>query len=258
MHGRAILAIWLSVVVLPAASAARANEWRREEARVFAARDGRLLYTETHWTRGDASPERWVLYRCADGKPFARKQVTPPAGIAPNFALQDARGRYREGVRGAAGGRIVYQQAAGAAEQARRLGVPADGVIDAGFDAAIRRHWEALMRGQVLQLQFLVPSRQRFFPVKVQRVGSIQRDQLAAERLRMTLDAWFGFAVPAVELVYARGERRLLEFLGTGNLRDARGRHPQVRIVFDAATRRVPRPDLDAARALPLTDACTF
>lgn len=258
MHGRAILGISLLAVMSFPCVAAGANEWQREHARVSAARDGRLLYTETHWTRGDAAPERWVLYRCADGKPFARKQVSPPAGMAPNFALQDARDRHREGVRGPVGNRVVYQHAAGSAEQARKLAVPADGVIDAGFDVAIRRHWQALMRGQTVQLQFLIPSRQRFFPVKVKRTGTVQRGQVAAERLRMTLDAWFGFAVPAVELVYARDDRRLLEFLGTGNVRDARGRNPQVRIVFDEAAKRVPRSDLDAALALPLTNACAF
>ena len=82
-------------------------------------------------------------------------------------------------------------------------------MIDAGFDAAVRAHWDTLMAGRPLRLQFLVPSRQRFFPVRVQRVGDVAWRGVRAERLRMQLDSWLGFAVPEVQLVYARDDRRL-------------------------------------------------
>ena len=231
----------------------------REDARVHAVDGGKLLYRETHWTTAGPKPERWVLYRCADGRPFARKRVVAAVSPAsPDFALEDARDGYREGVRGATGGRSVFVRAPGKAESSRTVSIPEDGVIDAGFDAAVRRHWRTLVSGVPLRLQFLVPSRQRFFPVKVQRVASIDWNGIPAERLRMRVDAWFGFAVPEVNLVYARDDRRLLEFAGTGNLRDGRGDYPQVRITFDQAPQAATTQDIADARALPLSGRCKF
>lgn len=226
---------------------------------MLAAGSGRLLYRETHWTLPGLHPERWVLYRCADGKPFARKRVVDAGSPAtPDFALEDARDGYREGVRGAPGRRSVFVRPPGGAERERMLTVPADGVIDAGFDAAVRRHWTTLLRDQALRLQFLLPARHKFYPVRVQRVSSIDWNGVPAERLRMRLDAWFGFAVPDVTLVYARDDRRLLEFAGTGNLRDDDGDHPQVRIVFDTASRAATAREVAAVGALPLTGRCRF
>lgn len=219
----------------------------------------RLLYRETHWTTAGPKPERWVVYRCADGQAFARKRVVATASpAAPDFALEDARDGYREGVRGAAGSRSVFVRVPGKAESSRALSIPPDGVIDAGFDAAVRKQWQALGKGEPVRLKFLLPSRQRFFPVRVQRVASTTWNGIPAERLRMKLDAWFGFAVPEVTLTYARDDRRLLEFAGTGNVRDGRGDYPQVRIVFDKTAKPATAQDITDARALPLTGRCRF
>lgn len=242
-----------------ASAAADAANVRREDARVLAADSGRLLYRETHWTVPGPRPQRWVLYRCPDGKSFARKYVvTGTSAAAPDFVLEDARDGYREGVRTSPPGRSVFVRAPGSAEITRALTIPANGVIDAGFDAAVRSHWSAFLRNEAVQLQFLVPSRKRFYPVRVQRVGSIDWHGVPAERLRMRLDAWFGFAVPEVTLVYARDDRRLLEFAGTGNVRDGDGDFPQVRIVFDRTSQPATAADVAAARALPLAGRCDF
>ena len=74
----------------------------------------------------------------------------------------------------------------------------------------------------------------------------------------MRLDAWFGFAVPDVTLLYARDDQRLLEFAGTGNLRDGDGDHPQVRIVFERTPRTATAQELADARSLPLAGRCRF
>ncbi len=242
----------------PAMAAVAADAVRLEQADVFAADGARLLYRESHYVlRGDR-PQRWVLYRCPDGRAFARKQVqATPLPMAPSFALVDGRDGFAEGVRGSGASRIAYAGARDA-QAAAPVAVPANGVVDAGFDVAVRTHWNDLMRNRTVRLQFLVPSRKRFFPVRVERVGGIAWNGIPAERLRMRVDAWFGFAVPAVELVYSRADQRLLEFKGTGNVRDANGRNPQVRISFRAAPTDVPLGDLAAARALPLDGGCRF
>ena len=217
---------WIAAVLLLSWQGVEAASLLREQGDAHSADGGRLLYREVHYFAPDGASGRWVLYRCPDGGVFARKHVLASAqAAAPNFALDDGRDGYREGVRGARGARSVYVGQGGHPEDTRALAVPADGVIDAGFDAAVRAHWAELMRG---------------------------------EALRMRLDTWFGFALPDVVLVYARDDHRLLEFDGTGNVRDARGRNPQVQIVFAGRPASVPAEELAQALALPLDGHCRF
>lgn len=257
MHGvrtGSVIALLLSCPSLAAATA-----WQREQGVASSPGDGHLLYRETHYVAAGDATDRWVLYRCPDGRVFARKHVQAATrSVAPDFALADGRDGYREGVRGEPASRTVFVQRPGRAVDALSLAVPANGVIDAGFDAAVRAHWDALMRGDPLRLQFLVPSRQRFFPVRVERSASVDWHGGPAEMLRMRLDSWLGAVVPDVQLVYGREDRRLLQFTGTGNVRDARGRNPQVRIAFAAPPAAATAQEVAQALALPLDGRCRF
>jgi hypothetical protein len=243
----------LLLMLLAAGSPAHAGALRQEgEARD--ASGARLLYRETHYVLDAPAAERWVLYRCPDGRPFARKRVRG-GGLAPDFAYEDGRDGYVEGVRSDGTRRTAYAGRPGAAVTSLPE-APADAVIDAGFDAAVRARWGELMAGRVVRFRFLVPSRQRFLPVRVRRVAALAWQGQRAERLRMSLDAWFGFAVPDVDLVYARDGGRLLEFHGTGNVRDARGRYPQVRITFTSPPVAATPVDLAAVGRAPLDGRC--
>ena len=250
---RAFLLSGLAILFMPPLPAADAAGWQRRDAEVRSADGARLLYRESHFVRAGAGAERWVAYRCPDGAAFARKHVQG-ASATPAFALADGRG-YSEGLRGGGDTRTVYAGKDGNRSE-RSVSVPAAGVVDAGFDVAVRMHWDALMRGQPLRLHFLVPSRQRFYPVRVQRADSLDWRGIPAQRLRMDLDSWFGFAVPDVHLVYARDDRRLLEFAGTGNIRDARGGNPQVRIAFQPRARPVDDAEVASLRSDPLRGRC--
>ncbi|WP_282266407.1 hypothetical protein [Stenotrophomonas sp. PS02298] len=210
---------------------------------VATTRDGAVAYREVHWQRGagDAA-ERWVHYLCPDGQPFARKHMQVNGSAqAPSYRWEDRRSGQTASV--AATGGVVqlnWKEDAAAKTRAQRLPLPADAVIDAGFDAAVRAHWQQLMQGERLSLQFLVPGRQRYYPVQVQRVGSIRWQGLDAQSIQVQLDAWYGVVAPRLALVYADADRRLLEFHGTSNLRDARGDYPVVTVRF--AQKAVERP----------------
>lgn len=250
------LLLLLLCPVLPAA----AQQVQRQEGRAYALADGRLLYRETHWLQGPPSARaRLVLYRCADGRAFARKWMTPQGNAqTPDFAFEDARNGYQEGLQGSAAGRTVYVREGARAEWvSRAIAIPSDAVVDAGFDAAVLGHWEALQAGRPVAFQFLLPSRQRLVPLKLQRSAAVSWQGQPAEQLQMRLDAWFGFAVPAVNLVYARNSPRLLQFSGTGNVRDERGRYPQVRVEFPEAPVAATAAELGAARQQPLVRTCS-
>ncbi|CAB3642674.1 hypothetical protein [Achromobacter pestifer] len=226
----------------------------------YGAEDGRERYRESHWVfQADGHETRLVLYQCPDGAPFARKWVRGRVDDpAPNFDLIDQRDGYREGVRGSGSQREVYvQKGEGKPMESAPLPTPADLVIDAGFDAYVRSHWRQLEQSGGRAVPFLVPSRLAAFELKVDAQDRVM-DGTPVYRIRMRLDAWYGFATPTILVSYAEADRRLWRFEGISNLRNHTGGTQNVRLDFPPAERDAPpsRQDMDAAAAMPLVSRC--
>ncbi len=241
-------------------AAAAATDVQQQQARAYARKAGTLLYTESHWRYQEQGRDRrLVLYRCTDGRVFARKQLVERASAqAPDFDFEDARDGYREGVRSGTRGRVVYFRASAEdALQERVLAVPADAVLDAGFDASVRAHWPRLQAGNDVSQPFLLPSRMAFVPVRLSPGPAIQWNGIDARRMTMRLDRWYGFVAPTMQLTYASADQRLLEFAGIGTIRDAAGQHQDVRIVFPAPPKPASAKALQDALATPLVSRCT-
>lgn len=246
---------WL-LLCLP--HAALAAPWLRSEG-VATSAQGDLLYREVHWRReATEGAERWVLYQCPDGQPFARKHL--PASADPqarSYTLEDRRSGQRAQVEVGSGTvSITWKEDAASPLRQRRLELPPGAVIDAGFDAAVRLHWPALMRGERITLPFLVPGRQRYFPVQVRRTRPLRWQGIDAQSIEVSLDTWYGGIAPRLSLAYASRDRRLLEFRGTSNLRDPRGAYPQVTVRFGAAPAERAANEWQRAWAQPLVDRC--
>ncbi len=218
---------------------------------------GRLLYREWHFLFDDGGAhQRLVLYRCPDGRPFARKIIREDGNAqAPDFDMFDARSGYREGVRSQNGKRIVYvKRGAARAEQSAPLVLPANGVIDAGFDVYVHRHWDALSRGDTLRFSFLVPSKRRFYTFKLARRDSDSSARVLA--LRLSLGAWYAFLAPHIDVRYERKARRLLRFTGLSNVRDKELKNYKVRLDFDKRPEPAGDAIVEAARHETLTPVC--
>jgi hypothetical protein len=242
-----------------AGSAGATTDILRQEARAYARKGEALLYRESHWRyRQDGLAYRLVLYRCPDGRAFARKTVVERASAqAPDFDFEDARDGYREGVRTGPRGRTVYvRSSTDAAPRERSLALPTGGVIDAGFDASVRLHWDALRAGREVDQPFLLPSRMAFVPVSLRPGGGVRWSGIPAQRLTMRLDRWYGFIAPTMQLTYADADQRLLEFAGIATIRDDAGKHQDVRIVFPDPATPADTDALRQARATPLVRSC--
>lgn len=252
-------ALACAVLLTACCQTATAADILQQEARAYARRGDALLYRESHWRyRQDGDARRLVLYRCPDGRAFARKQVVERATAqAPDFDFEDARDGYREGVRSNAQGRVVYvRPARQAAMKEQALSLPVDAVIDAGFDASVRLHWARLRAGDAVVQPFLLPSRMAFVPVRLQPRQTLQWSGIAAQRLSMRLDRWYGVVAPTMQLTYAIADQRLLEFAGIATIRDARGAHQDVRIVFPEPPAAAEARALQQALATPLVRQC--
>ncbi|GAB6195101.1 hypothetical protein PAGU2595_004000 [Lysobacter xanthus] len=225
------------------------------------ARDARgdVVYREEHWLPND-DPDRGrvVLYRCPDGRPFARKQLTSSGDpIAPDYDYVDARTGYREGLRTVAGGREVFwRPRAGEALRSKRLDAAPGLVADAGFDAFVRERWPQIdARGR--RAPFLLPSRLAAVDLRLHDAGMHRIDGRDVRRFRLGLPGLLGLALPEVELDYDARDRRLLRFRGIGSVRDARGRPQWLRIDFPPERVRVSPTAVAEAGRTVLSRTCS-
>jgi hypothetical protein len=211
----------------------------------------RLLYREHHLIRqdGDRPLERLVLYRCPDGRAFARKRIDYRASaLAPDFELVDARG-HREGLR-REGGRVLVWSGDDAP---RALSAPGTLLVaDAGFDEYLRRHWPAATSGRPQRIAFAVPAYGRSLSFKVR--GQPSRDAAGPHRFELRLDGVLGRLAPAIRVEYD-DQRRLRRFVGLTNIRDARGDQVEAEILFAGSPRAAEPAAWQAASATPLA-AC--
>ncbi len=212
----------------------------------------RLLYREQHWLQNEGS-ERLVVYRCPNGMAFARKRVSGK-GATPDFEFLDARSGYVEGVRSRGGRREVFTRASGGAPEQSSALAPGDvQIIDAGFDSFVRQQWDALKPPNATHVSFLVPSRLQ--PMDFRLTPSYGK---AGSRLyRLSLDTWYGRALPGMSVMYSARGNRLLQYEGIGNVRDDAGRYPTVRIEFPEERHRVASgAEVAIAASTPLAANC--
>lgn len=198
------------------------------------------LYSEEHFLRyrDGQIAQRVVLYQCADGRPFARKQVEYVDPFAPDFDTVDVSRGLHEGLRSRSGQReVFYRETTTDTEVTKRLPAVTGLVADAGFDEFVRGHWDALMSGQSLELDFLVPSRLGVHEFRVSHVRAAVTDGTLSQVFRLRLSGVLGFVLPAIEVHYSDAQRTLLRYEGLSNLQDADGNHYKARIVFPPQNR---------------------
>lgn len=232
-----------------------AADIRYEQGNAWDAARQRLLYTESHWTSfRDGRPQaRTVLYRCADGTPFARKEIDYSVSVlAPAFSFRDARHGYQEGMRWRNGRPYVWHVEAGRRDE-RPLTAAADLVADAGFDEFIRERWQTLADDGRQSLRFALPSRLDSYAFKLRADGQRQYRNAPAQAFTLRLDGLLGLVAPDIEVVYGRENRRLLRFKGISNIRDDAGKQQlDTLIEFPLADRRASPAEKSQARALVL------
>lgn len=227
-------------------------------------KSGELLYRESHFlaVEGASVRERLVLYRCADGRPFARKRVAEMFATPwmPEFDMVDARIDYREGLDGSGEQLTVFVQQPGAAELRRETirKAPVDLVADAGFDRFVRDNWDRLLAGESLRLSFLVPSRLEYMGFKVRRLREERIDGRPAQVFRLALGGFIGLFVSGIDVAYDQETRLLMRFEGLSNVRAPNGDNYVARIDFPKSERREePGPAaLEAAREIQLASTC--
>ena len=217
------------------------------------------LYQEQHFVRSrDGAPaERLVLYRCTDGRAFARKRVDYGENpFVPTFELVDARLDYREGLRRSVDGLSAFAGSSDGAREAALEGA-ATLVADSGFDRFVQAQWARLQAGESVDFDFVVPSRGEALSFRLRKQEALQVDGAAASRIRLSLSGLFGLFAPDIDVIYRDSDQWLLRFEGLTNIRESASRNVVARIDFPAAPAETDEAAWAAAAAEPLK-ACAL
>ena len=201
----------------------------------------RFLYGEQHELlyRDDRLVERTVLYTCSNGSPFARKIVSYVDPLAPDFSFEDASNGMRAGVRTLADGRSVFFRADRIDQEKVKSLPQMEGLVaDSGFDEFIRVHWQELVGGKHLALQFLVPSRLSHMGFEAERLRRDKQDGVEVEVIRLKPAGPLGWVIPGIDVAYGAQDRLLVNYQGVSDLRDAAGDNYQAEIAFRPGDRK--------------------
>ncbi len=202
-------------------------------------RADKLLYREQHSLSqrrnndGSVTPiSRRVEYFSADGELIAEK-TNQYRGLAtqPDFILKDLRHNYAEQAEQLADGWRLTLREDGASESRMINDADYELVIDAGFDDFIRKHWDALLKGQTVPFSFASVARQTSvnFEVEASNPERLQQPLKITMTLRSSLLSWL---LDPIQLDYQRSTRRLLRYRGLSNLQDNKQKGQQVDIRY--------------------------
>lgn len=258
---RLLSAAALAASLGASSQALAADEFVSFTGKAVDADSGAHLYTENYFLKlvDGQLRERVVVYTCPDAKAeaFARKTVDVVDRFKPSFELIDQRRGYVEGfdpttrkVKFRAGPKAELQEAV--VEDSATL------VVDSGFDEFVLEHWDALVGGDKMAIDFVVPSQQEALGFKIKHLDSGTVVGRPAETFRLALTGLLGLIADGIDVSYDKENRQLLRFAGLSNLRDAEGDNYTVRIDFQPGDRKV-LPDgsaLAEARARALDGRC--
>jgi hypothetical protein len=259
MHSRKTLAATSLMLCMGGAFATQTNDesYVRYSGTATALHSDLFLYRENDVVqfRGGKIAGRVVLYTCRDGSAFARKTVSYVDPLSPDFTLEDTSNGMREGIRSSNHEReVFFRSDAAAAEKSRAMPAASGLVADSGFDEFVQMNWQALMAGQTLGLDFLVPSRLHDMGFQVRHLGSEQLEGTQAEIFRLKLSGILGWILPGIDVYYGAADHVLMRYVGLSDLRDRSNDNFRTAITFPPEDRRSgAEQDLVAARQARLS-----
>ncbi len=199
---------------------------------------GKLLYRDFHeeiWENGK-HVRSLVLYKDPEGNIFAKKKISFAKNrTLPDIQLDDDRDGYLEGG--------TYQEGTSVKLYFRRMGADPiqEKIIDAGnlsaldggFDYFVINHWDELVSGKKIKFALLVPVERDKFQFSLEKIKEGEYKGKPALFLRMKIDnAILSVFVKPIDLVYDIGSKRIMEFRGTSNINDEKGKSYKVKIVY--------------------------
>lgn len=199
----------------------------------YSAKSGQLLYRETHQKINENEYE--VVYSEPNGDVFGHKTLDfSQSKITPSFHQSNERNGERIDVIQSDNALLVsYQEDATAGLRERTVKLVSGMVVDAGFDAFIKRYWAPLLLGKELDIEYLVPSKHTTFSFRFRQENCLEGTQSSAQCFSLKPVSWLiKLAVDPIVVAYDPITKRLLRFSGRANICDTQGKYENVDIHY--------------------------
>lgn len=198
---------------------------------------GKKLYTDNHeeYYSGDTHQYSIIKYKDPSGKVFAEKKIyfTKKATL-PDFKLIDSRDGYEEGAE-LSGNKITlnFKKNKNSKLTTKQITLPANPVIDGGFDYYVRENWDELKAGKTKVFNFFSPSQLDYFKFVVRKIKETPHLGREALHLKMEVDNLLLKAfVRPISMIYDAETKRILHYEGMSNINNEQGKSYNVRITY--------------------------
>lgn len=194
---------------------------------------GILEYVEYHTVKyeNDKVSESQTIYYDANNNKIG--ELISEYSFGPQFGsydFRDIRAQHQDGAKVAVDGIRLYRKQSREADiEKTYLTKEEDQIVGQGFHQFIVQNLEQIARGEVFQIQLVLPSRLDQYEFRI-RKRKINGDTLY---IRLEIDNWLlRMFAPHVDAEYDLKTRRLLRYEGISNLEDAAGKHRKVTITY--------------------------
>lgn len=208
-------------------TAAHATYEVKLKGKAFDPDTNELLYYETHKVQCSQTGEPisgHVLYQDAKGRTFAEKSLDfHYSARHPSFVLNDHRDHYTQKVDiNTKGIEVKLRKGKDILKADTQVEFPnEEWVIDAGFSAYVRSHWQKLIEGESLHFDFLAVTRQKFYRFELFKLN----ESIHTLTVRMVPDNWFiAMVLDPIDITYSKDTRSIKSYEGITNLR--KNTHP--------------------------------
>jgi hypothetical protein len=251
----------LTVVLLIALTTLTSAEQPKFIGYAYDIETQKLLYTEHHNYLSNVFHE--VQYKETNGELFATKNIDYSYSyFAPNFTQHNLRNGEKINIKRKSNQNeetkisylIQYQENAKEKQQQDSINYSSKLIIDAGFDHFIAKHWQTLIGGQDITVDYLIPSLLDYYELTIKEETCQVNPQNKTEALisdqycfSISASSFFiGLFSSQLQLTYTKHNShedseiknndkekiRLINFQGRSNISDSKGNYQDVNIIY--------------------------
>ena len=192
----------------------------------------RLVYREKHLTNyvDGKTKKSLTLYEDPTGREIASLESDYTLSLAmPTYVFKDLQRNYEEGLLFRDGDYYIFSRDSKHGKKEKRLKNPASVFSCQGWHYYVVENLERLERGDVFKIKLIFPNKLRAYDFKIEKVSS-EGDTV---RVKVKFANWLvSWAVPQLDLLYSKKERKLTEYRGVSNIFDANDDLQEVKITY--------------------------
>lgn len=193
---------------------------------------GNVVYREKHITNYvDGRTKRSLtLYEDPTGQEIASLESDYTLSLAmPTYVFKDYQRDYEEGLRFRDGDYYIFNKSSKDGEKEKRLKDPASVFSCQGWHYYVVENLDRIEGGDVFKIKLIFPNKLRGYDFKIEKVSS-EGDTV---RVKVKFANWLvSWAVPQLDLLYSKKERKLTEYRGVSNIFDENEDLQEVKITY--------------------------